>query len=67
MGDWVVVGRGVGLGVGSGVGWVGLGVVGLADLGVGVEEVEVASPAVLLDVDTPEDYRRLLEEAGGGG
>lgn len=32
-----------------------------------VEEVEVASPAVLLDVDTPEDYRRLLEEAGGDG
>lgn len=28
----------------------------------GLEEVEVASPAVLVDVDTPDDYRRLLEE-----
>lgn len=32
----------------------------------GLEEVEVDSPDVLLDVDTPDDYRRLLEEHGGG-
>jgi molybdenum cofactor cytidylyltransferase len=30
-----------------------------------LEEVEVDSPDVLLDVDTPDDYRRLLEEHGG--
>jgi molybdenum cofactor cytidylyltransferase len=32
-----------------------------------VEEVPVASAAVLLDVDTPADYRRLLEEGGDAG
>lgn len=32
-----------------------------------VEEVPVASPAVLLDVDTPADYRRLTEEHGDAG
>jgi CTP:molybdopterin cytidylyltransferase MocA len=31
-----------------------------------LEEVEVDSPALLLDVDTPDDYRRLLEDHGHG-
>lgn len=31
-----------------------------------LEEVEVSSPALLLDVDTPDDYRRLLAEHGRG-
>ncbi len=31
-----------------------------------LEEVEVDAPALLLDVDTPDDYRRLLAEHGRG-
>jgi molybdenum cofactor cytidylyltransferase len=31
-----------------------------------LEEVEVSSPALLLDVDTPDDYRRLLAEHDRG-
>lgn len=32
----------------------------------GLEEVEVDAPALLLDVDTPDDYRRLLAEHDRG-